>query len=108
MRIRLLCTEKIGTCYRAYRTPCLFILSFSMHIAPEDCDDGELRLMGGRDEREGRVELCYNGTWGSVADFCHWDFAEASVVCSELGYNPLGRTNSNPLRLGTVTVLLYV
>lgn len=57
----------------------------------EGCSDKELRLRGGRDEREGRVELCYSGIWGTVGALGGWGFEKASGVCSELGYNPLGR-----------------
>ncbi len=57
----------------------------------EDCDNGEVRLVGGSHEREGRVELCYNGIWGSVGDyFGAWGYDQASVVCNQLGYNRLG------------------
>lgn len=37
----------------------------------------------------GRVELCVDGTWGTV---CRSDFDQndASVVCAHLGYSPYG------------------
>ena len=52
------------------------------------CEDGTIRLQGGT-QTEGRLEVCVNGTWGTVcSDF--WDNADASVVCSQLGYSRYG------------------
>jgi len=42
------------------------------------------RLIGGRTRSEGRLEVSYNGTWGTVCDDGFTNVA-AGVVCRELG-----------------------
>lgn len=44
-----------------------------------------IRLRGGTSASEGRVEIEYNGVWGTVCDD-QWDINDATVVCHELGY----------------------
>ena len=58
------------------------------------CMDGEVRLVGGKSEREGRVEMCYNGVWGVVCANNGWDEIAANVVCDQLGYNELSEFSS--------------
>eukprot|EP00057_Strongylocentrotus_purpuratus_P022278 XP_011676752.1 PREDICTED: deleted in malignant brain tumors 1 protein-like [Strongylocentrotus purpuratus] len=68
-------------------------------VGVHDCDHGEdagvrcfsgvpfkVRLIGGPDDSEGRVEIFYDGSWQTVCDN-NWDFKEAKVVCRMLGFD---------------------
>ena len=66
-----------------------------------NCSDGEVRLVGGTTEYEGRVEICVGNTWGTVCAGRYrryygypWDVAEGKVVCRQLGHQELGKVYS--------------
>ena len=54
-------------------------------VQNSNCSSGDIRLTGGSNAYEGRVELCINGVWGSVCD-SGWDDREAHAVCRQLGH----------------------
>ena len=62
------------------------MLQFSQHFikCPDLCINGYLRLAGGNNINEGRVEVCSNGVWGTIYEE-GWDSRDAKVVCKQLG-----------------------
>ena len=53
------------------------------------CNNSDIRLAGGSDQYEGRVEICFNETWGTICDGS-WSVNDANVACRQLGYAATG------------------
>ena len=54
------------------------------------CTLGDLRLMNGTSDLEGRVEVCFGNLWGTI---CHnsWDNRDAGVICKQLFNSSFGK-----------------
>ena len=65
---------------------CLFIC----FPVSANCTDGQIRLRGGANMREGRIEICIDKAWGTICD-SYWDYREAQVACRQLGFPSIGK-----------------
>jgi len=59
-------------------------------LPPTPCLDFGVRLIGGTSVYNGRVEMCFNNTWGTICDR-DWDEQDAAVVCRQLGFSTTGK-----------------
>ena len=50
-----------------------------------DCVSGEVRLSGSSNSNEGRVEVCFNGVWGTISS-TNFGEQEAKIVCKQSGF----------------------
>lgn len=59
------------------------------HFISIGCTHVAVRIVGGSINREGRVEVCLNGIWGTVCGD-YWSQEDANIVCRQLGYSNSG------------------
>ncbi|KAG9267932.1 neurotrypsin-like [Astyanax mexicanus] len=77
--------------------------------SPPEGTGPPLRLVGGEEDFEGRVEVYHDGRWGSICDD-QWDDMDAEVVCRQLGLGGIPKAwswahfgqGSGPIQLDAV------
>ena len=66
------------------------------------CRDGDVRLRNGNHRHEGRIEICFNETWGTIChsiDLYSWNHSQADIVCKQLGYSQAGKLSIIMMKL---------
>ncbi|XP_072041414.1 uncharacterized protein [Amphiura filiformis] len=66
-----------------------------------------VRLVGGSNSNEGRVEIFYNNAWGTVCDDS-WDNTDATVVCRQLGLPSSGAQAARLAQFGQGTGQIWL
>ena len=62
----------------------MYYVCFADHSTQMDnCSDGDLRLVGGENYNEGRVEVCFSQTWGTICQ-TQFGYNDMDVICQQL------------------------
>ena len=74
-------------CLAEFQIMIYLIKMYLHHLYPQQTENMqvEVRLRGGVNQSNGRVEIGLDGAWGTVCDN-NWDIQDARVVCHMLGY----------------------
>ena len=80
----------ITDCPHVTNHNCIHLEDVAVVCNPGCSYDGQLRLTGGTDATNGRLEVCLNNEWGTICDD-GFDNDDAKVACRQLG-QPSGST----------------
>ena len=83
--------------YSLHLCDCIATCFTGIGIVSSTCSDGDVRLIGGSTDYEGRVEVCINRVWGTVCQSTshrswinRWNSQDANILCRQLGHQDLG------------------
>ncbi len=96
-QLKLVCQEVL--------CPETLLLSCSSYqeivVACSNSQTGQFRLVGGRSQNSGRLEVCEGGQWRAV---CGLNDTPLGEICSQLGYVNNGKMNSRLIYMYIYTV----
>ena len=85
----VICTTSKCNVNNIMNTPQCTTVHYCQLFILKACNDGDIRLSGGRNGTEGRVEVCNRASWGTVCDDS-WGSTNVQVVCNQLGFASIG------------------
>eukprot|EP00731_Ephydatia_muelleri_P010229 Em0005g815a len=108
-KVSAYCTSPKCYVYFAYTTCSSPANSYAGVICTSaSSSSGAVRLSGGSRPSVGRVEVLYNGVWGTVCTYgSPWTLTEGQVVCTQLGYKNLPTVSVNPTESLSALSSLY-
>ena len=90
MTVIILKTLVLAVFHQVYTVTVVYNSNYCQCITiSTECFDGEIKLIGGQTEREGTIQICLRGAWGTVCDI-GWTSANAMVACRQLGFHTKG------------------
>ena len=64
---------------------CIYVAHVYFFVPEASCSDGQIRLIEGYTENNGRVEICSNQRWETL-NYNTWTSYNTMVACFELGF----------------------
>ena len=61
----------------------VFFHTFIAELTLNECTNGDVRLVNGKKDNEGRAQYCYKGKWSPM---CYLSTYTAILFCKKLGY----------------------
>ncbi|XP_030846819.1 neurotrypsin-like [Strongylocentrotus purpuratus] len=84
------------------------ILSLLLCLSvPSALANDVVRLVGGSSTTQGRVEVYYDGSWGTVCNR-YWELEDANIVCRQLGFPGAIRQITNAQVFGAGSGLVHL
>ena len=84
-----------------------FCVNSTVNSTGSVCNYGDVRLVNGDNQYEGRVEVCINNGWQTICDNS-WSSNDAIVICKQLGYAYSGcKLYNNDSELHLIIVNYY-
>ncbi|XP_062588483.1 neurotrypsin-like, partial [Saccostrea cucullata] len=84
-----------------------FLWVYFVYLGGSRNSKGTVRLVDGTSPSNGRVEVYYQGVWGTICDD-DWDDKDAAVICTMLGYSRVKAVAHSIAHFGEGTGMIWL